>query len=122
MVLAWFSFAPETVTAPLKLAKLPPLDHGLAFGLDFLLFYYFVWLLFSALLIGTSSQTIGARLCSIKVADVYGSAPGFLQSILRAMAQTTTLLTGGLGMLCAGGHKRQTLHDRLAGTFVVTAP
>ena len=73
-----------------------------------------------ALFTALGGQTPGKRLLGIKVIDANGQGPLPTRAVLRA------ILALGSGVLMLMGfflvlfdRRRQTLHDKLAGTFVV---
>src|SRR5258708_39652698 len=67
-----------------------------------------------------SQATLGQRLARISVTDLSGRRlkPG--RALVRLLAQLLTFATCGIGLIpMAFSGRRQTLHDRLAGTLVV---
>lgn len=77
-----------------------------------------------ALMWHTRGGTPGKLLLGIRVVDARTRGPvSFGQALWRGLACALTLLSLGLGYLwLLLDPKRQTLHDKLAGTLVVHAP
>lgn len=78
------------------------------------------WLYEAIMISGTSQATLGKMALGIKVTDMDGKRISFLNATGRHFAKilsTIILLIGYLMMLW--DDKRQTLHDKLAGTLVV---
>jgi uncharacterized RDD family membrane protein YckC len=77
---------------------------------------------FSYCVVGISwGGTIGMRLISLRVVTADGARPGLGRALLRNVFSCVSLLVFGLGFLwMLWDAKRQTWHDKLAGTFVVT--
>lgn len=81
----------------------------------------FIWIFLAAVQTASRGQTNGQGMFRIFVVEQDGDAPGISASLLRSMCTITTLLTLGLGMLPILGRKGRSLHDYLAGTYVVRA-
>ncbi len=106
-------------------------QDGLDWVAETVLAYSRVWVpalgLFSLITVGylalftaLGGQTPGKRLLGLQVVDANGGEPGILRSAVRA------LLALGSGLLVLMGfllvlfdRRRQTLHDKLARTFVI---
>lgn len=66
------------------------------------------------------SRTAGMMLMKIRFSNVDGGRIGWKKSLLRALGYYLSTLLAGLGFLPILFHrKKQALHDRLAGTYVV---
>ena len=80
-------------------------------------------LLYQAILIGIwNGQTLGKRVCGIKVISVDGRPCTLGQSFGRALAKIVSLLTFLIGyLMIAFDHQKRGLHDRIAGTLHVYA-
>ncbi|KKT73727.1 MAG: RDD domain protein [Candidatus Nomurabacteria bacterium GW2011_GWA1_46_11] len=81
-----------------------------------------VSILYYVLLIGSRGQTLGKMALGIKVVRIEtGSVPGYVTAFLREMVgkfvSTISLLVGFFWMLW--DDKKQTFHDKIAGTVVV---
>jgi uncharacterized RDD family membrane protein YckC len=78
-------------------------------------------LLYHWLFTGLKGQTPGKMLIGAKVVDEQGRIPGlwkaFLREIPGKIVSTVFLLIGYLWI--AFDHKKQSWHDKIAGTFVV---
>lgn len=80
----------------------------------------FAWL-YSALLESSSRQaTLGKMAFGIRVTDLNGQRIGFGRATGRYFAKWISGFTLGVGFVMAGfTQRRQTLHDKIAGTLVV---
>lgn len=84
---------------------------GLLVGLTALYQFY---------LAGLYGQTIGLRLCGLRVISTRGTQPGPARGLLRFLALCLSVLPAGLGWLwCLFDRERRALHDHLAGTYVI---
>lgn len=84
---------------------------GLFVGLTVLYQLYFA---------SMSGQTIGMRLCGIRLISTRGRAPGPVRGLIRVAALVVSVLPGGLGWLWAiFDREHRALHDHLAGTYVI---
>ncbi len=69
---------------------------------------------------GITGQTIGKRLFRLRVISTRGTTPGPLRGLLRFMLMLASVLPVGLGWIwCLFDRERRSLHDHLAGTFVI---
>lgn len=83
-----------------------------------------------AVLISARGQSVGKLLLRIRVVDADGRNPGFLRAyLLREGGRLVLTFIPYIGimlrlvdLLMITRHDRRTLHDQLAGTFVVEAP
>ena len=77
--------------------------------------------LYTALMESSASQaTVGKLACGLRVADMSGQRIGFGRATGRYFAEWVTGFTLGVGYLMVlFTSKRQTLHDKIAGTVVV---
>jgi uncharacterized RDD family membrane protein YckC len=76
--------------------------------------------IYSIVLIGASGQTIGCRICKIKVFTTEGGNPGYGAATIRALVSIISAGALGIGYLWAFFTKeRQTWHDLAAKTYVV---
>jgi uncharacterized RDD family membrane protein YckC len=84
---------------------------GLFLGLTVLYQLYFA---------SMSGQTIGMRLCRIRLISTRGRPPGPVRGLIRVLAMAVSVLPGGLGWLWAiFDREHRALHDHLAGTYVI---
>ncbi|MDZ4696305.1 MAG: RDD family protein [Deltaproteobacteria bacterium] len=84
---------------------------GLLFGQTALYHFYMVGLL---------GQTIGLRVCGLRVISSRGTTPGPARGLLRFLAICLSVMPAGLGWLwCLFDRERRALHDHLAGTYVI---
>jgi uncharacterized RDD family membrane protein YckC len=82
-----------------------------------LLMVYFVWFWLNG------GQTLPMKTWKLRIANVDGSPPRPMQALLRYLAAWPSLLLFGIGILWALVDKdRQFLHDRIAGTRIVSSP
>jgi signal peptidase I len=93
------------------------LQYSLFFVLPFSLllqFFYFVWLN------ANGRQTVGKKFFGIAVVDASFKPISFLRSLGRTVAFVFDTIIIGLGhLLMLFNHKKKTLHDTLAKTYVV---
>lgn len=81
--------------------------------LSSLLYYVGFW--------ATRGQTIGKSTLGMMIVDSAGAKPSWGRAILRYVGYIVSSLLFGLGFLwIAFDRKRQGLHDKLAGTYVVS--
>lgn len=72
------------------------------------------------LLVGWSGQTAGKMLLGLKIFRVTGTEVGYVRAFVRWVGQIIGFLTFGMGfVMVAFSHRKQGLHDKLAGTCVV---
>ena len=75
-------------------------------------FWQFLWNL--------SGGTLGKKLFGLRVVTAQGTVPGFFRSLVRAVGWLLSTPLANVGFLIALVHPRtRTLHDMIAGTFVV---
>jgi uncharacterized RDD family membrane protein YckC len=67
--------------------------------------------------------TPGKWMCSIKVVDEKGEQISFGRAVGRNLGKYVSGLILGIGFMMAGWtHRKQALHDKMAGTLVVRTP
>jgi len=87
---------------------------GLLFGLAALYHFYMA---------GVLGQTLGLRLCGLRIISNRGITPGPARGLLRLLAICLSIAPAGLGWLwCLFDRERRALHDHLAGTYVIFDP
>lgn len=80
----------------------------------------FLGLAYAAYFTGTTGQTLGKILCSLRVVDTAGQPPGYLRALARAALGALSVLAVGLGLLpMAFDPARRALHDRAFRTRVI---
>lgn len=73
------------------------------------------------LLGGPYGQTIGAKVMKIRVVNINGKPLGYLRATARYLLASVSAIILGLGYLWMLRDKRnQTLHDKLAGSLVIS--
>jgi len=78
-----------------------------------------IFTLYSAISVAYGNQTLGKRLCGIKVKSYKGSSVGIAASVIRAVVATISLCLMGLPLLfVATRPEKRGLHDLLSGTQV----
>lgn len=71
---------------------------------------------------GNNGQTIGQAVLGIRLVDEFGDTPSFNRILRRRSARFISMLLLGVGYLwMIFNPDRQTLHDKIAGTYVVMA-
>lgn len=81
-----------------------------------LLMLYFVWCWLNG------GQTLPMKTWKLRIANHDGSPPRPLQALLRYMAAWPSIVIFGVGILWALVDKdKQFLHDRIAGTKIVSS-
>ena len=79
-----------------------------------------IWLLYHALLWGTTGRTAGLWLMDLRVVRRNGARIGMWRALLRVAAYTVSAFTLHLAAtLALFGYERRTVHDVIAGTVVV---
>src|SRR5882757_82226 len=80
------------------------------------------WTLYYAVLESSSMQaTLGKKALDLKVTDLQGERIGFGRALGRFFGQIPSFLIFGVGFAMAVfTERRQTLHDKMAGTLVVS--
>jgi uncharacterized RDD family membrane protein YckC len=69
---------------------------------------------------GMTGQTLGMRLCRIRLIDRRGRTPGPARGLLRLLALAPSVGPAALGWLWAlFDREHRALHDHLAGTYVI---
>lgn len=80
-----------------------------------------LWIVYVVGYQGYTGQTLGKKVMGIKVVDVSGNKPSyftfFLRDVIGKLVSSIILLIGYFMVLWDG--KKQGLHDKIAGTFVV---
>lgn len=76
--------------------------------------------LYQTYLGGILGQTVGKRLMRLRVITTRGQSPGPVCAVLRTAWLLLSLAPAGLGFLwCIFDRERRSLHDHLAGTYVI---
>lgn len=89
---------------------------GLWLHVGLLLMLYFVWFWLHG------GQTLPMKTWKLRLANPDGSSPRPAQALLRYLAAWPSILLFGIGILWALIDKdRQFLHDRIAGTRIVSS-
>ena len=119
---AYVTFLPETLREALM--QWQPVDPSLALPsiFRFLGLTYFIWLVLSSLLISGWAQTAGAHVMKIETVTNRGEIPGIKQAALRSLSQTTTFLSGGIGLLPLFSKRKRALHDVMSCTVMRLKP
>jgi uncharacterized RDD family membrane protein YckC len=80
-----------------------------------------IWWVYTAGLTCSSLQgTVGKKILGLKVVDQNGSRISFARATRRFIASYLSALILGIGYLMAAFNpKKQALHDRIAGTYVI---
>jgi uncharacterized RDD family membrane protein YckC len=82
-----------------------------------LLMLYFVWFWLNG------GQTLPMKTWKLRIANPDGTPPRPLQALLRYLAAWPSIVFFGIGILWALIDKdRQFLHDRIAGTRIISSP
>lgn len=69
---------------------------------------------------GITGQTLGMRLCGIRLISVRGEAPGAVRGLVRLLALIPSISVAGLGLFWAlFDREHRALHDHIAGTYVI---
>ncbi len=80
-------------------------------------------LCYFTLFVGLRGQTPGKMLLELKIIRTTGEEVGYGRALVRWIGQCLSLLPLGLGFLMiAFSRRKQALHDKLAGTYVVRHP
>lgn len=75
------------------------------------------------LFVGWGGQTPGKMLLGLRIIRITGKEVGYPRALMRWLAQGVGALLFGLGFLMiAFSRRKQGLHDKLAGTYVVRLP
>lgn len=79
------------------------------------------WLYFSLQESSAKMSTIGKRVCGLVVTDLNGQQISFGKATARFLVSNISYLTLGIGFVIAAfTQKRQTLHDIMVGTVVIS--
>jgi uncharacterized RDD family membrane protein YckC len=95
---------------------------GLLVGYAFIYLLAFVggWLYYAVMESSSKQGTLGKMAVGIKVTDAKGNRLSFWRATGRFFAKILSGLALGIGyLMIAFTEKKQGLHDRIAGTFVV---
>ena len=77
-------------------------------------------LCYFTLFVGFRGQTPGKMLLGLKIVRTTGDQVGYGRALVRWIGQCLSLLPLGLGVLMAAfSRRKQALHDKIAGTYVV---
>ena len=114
--ISWLYILSPATKLALAAFTLPTMVDLTAAVCPTLMAIYLSWIGYSTLLVASSGQTTGDRVMGFGVYDRFGYSPGIKQSLLRALAQTTVLLTFGLGLLPLLRTNGSALHDQIAKT------
>ena len=75
------------------------------------------------LIVGLRGQTPGKMLLGLKIVRTTGEEVGYARALVRWIGQCLSLLPLGLGFfMVAFSRRKQGLHDKIAGTYVVRPP
>ncbi len=73
------------------------------------------------LLGGPFGQTVGAKVARVRVINLNGSKLGYLRATVRYLVSGISAIILGLGyLMMLRDAKRQTLHDKMAGSLVIS--
>jgi len=86
-------------------------------------FYFIAYIFYNGYFESSESQaTIGKKLMKIKVVDTNGERISMSKGIIRAVGKIISSLIFGIGFLMAlFTNNKQSLHDKIASTFVVNS-
>src|SRR5262245_29155627 len=80
------------------------------------------WLYYALMHSSSRQATLGKMAFGIKVTDKAGERIGFMRATGRYFAVWISTLIAGIGLMMAGfTHRKEALHDMIAGTLVVRA-
>jgi uncharacterized RDD family membrane protein YckC len=80
-------------------------------------------LCYFTLFVGLHGQTPGKMLLGLKIIRITGEEVGYGRALVRWIGQCLGLLPLGVGFLMvAFSRRKQALHDKIAGTYVVRRP
>lgn len=98
-------------------------DYGSEPGLQLILFLapiLIAWFYYVGFEISDDNATPGKRTLGLRVLNANGTQPGIVRASARYLLHFLSILILGIGFLMAiWTRKKQTLHDKLAGTVVV---
>jgi len=87
------------------------------------LLVFLIVLCYFTLFVGAQGQTPGKMLLGLKIVRTTGKDIGYGRALVRWIGQCLSLLSLGFGFLMvAFSPRKQALHDKLAGTYVVRRP
>ena len=79
-----------------------------------------VMLYFTLFIYWMGGQTIGKKICHLKVLPLYEEKLGFWQCLERSLGYVASSLEAGLGFIQARWNQnKMALHDKIAGTIVI---
>jgi uncharacterized RDD family membrane protein YckC len=108
------AFVLDAILVAIVVGLLDPID-GNAFVPLFLFYRSAFW--------AWKGATVGGIICQLRVTRVDGSALGVGESLVRGLGSIFSVAVFGLGCLwMLRDAERQTWHDKMAGTCVVTVP
>jgi len=82
--------------------------------------YLFVFLLYTVWMDSLTGQTVGKTLLKLRLVQMDGERPHPLRAVIRQVAYFVSLLIFGLGhFLVLFDSRKQSLHDKIAGTLVI---
>lgn len=116
----WFSPASSHQARPTIEWFLTLLGQGGLVGRGWLIVTGVTWFWYRFVFHAGWGCTLGQRLLGLRLIDEYGERPGLARTGLRALAAIGSLGLAGGGFLWAAFDKqRRTLHDWIAGTYVI---
>lgn len=119
----WFSHPFSRTTQPPTEWLVTLLGQGGLVGRGWLVVGGATWVWYRFVFHAGWGCTVGQRLLGLRIIDEYGERPGLARSGLRAIAAVGSFGLAGGGFLWAAFDKqRRTLHDWVAGTYVVRNP
>jgi len=90
------------------------------YGLGSLVTFVLQWLYYALLESGSRQATLGKRAMGIKVTDIEGNRISFGKATGRYFAKILSAIILFIGyLMMLWDDKRQTLHDKIAGTLVI---
>lgn len=92
-----------------------PGEAGAGSGINLLL-----GIIYYGYFLSTTGQTLGGRAMGIKVVDANGNVLPVGKAVLRYLASIVSAIILGIGyLMMLWDSKKQTLHDKIAGSYVV---
>jgi uncharacterized RDD family membrane protein YckC len=79
------------------------------------------WLYFALLLSSSNRASLGMMAVGLRVTDLQGGRISFARATGRHFASVLSTLIAGIGyLMMLWSPRKQTLHDQMAGTLVLT--
>lgn len=121
VLLSCTAILPSQLAHEIASFSIPDFYRLAPYIMNILQMHTIVWLIYVSLLTSGSGQTFGQAAMKIMTLNQSAKIPSLKKAILRALSQSVSIITFGIGFLPIFGKYKQSLHDIIAGTMIADA-